>query len=212
MNSTPSRRSAAMASRALGALLAAALFAPACAPSLNLRSDYSPETDFTKLRTFAWLPVTATTGDPRADSPILAGRIRRAAVDDLKSKGYREVAPDQNPDFYVTYQAAIQDRVKVQSSPSYVGGYGWAGYGYRGWAGGRWGGPVGYVGTETTVRQYEQGTLVIDIVDRERDDLIWRGSAQAKLKRDDNRSSAERDEAARDVVRQILKSFPPGAA
>lgn len=193
-------------------VLAAALGAAGCSARVDVTSDYNPETNFSKLHTFAWLPVAHETGDPRADSPILAGRIRRAVVSDLEDKGFRQVRPDEKPDFYVTYQAAIAEKVSVRSSPAYAGGFGYAGYGYRGWAGRPWGGPVGYVGTETTVKQYDQGTLILDVVDRERDDLIWRGSAQAKLQKNDNRTSAERDEATKVVVRDILKDFPPKGA
>lgn len=188
-----------------------AVIVSACTPSIDVRSDFNPETDFSKLKTFAWLPLAKATGDPRADSPILAGRVRRAVVAELTAKGFREVLPDQSPDFYVTYQAAVDQKVSVRSSPTYMGG-GYAGYGYRGWRGRGWGGPVGYAGTETTVKQYDQGTLILDIVDRERDDLIWRGSAQAKLKKSDDRSSAERDEAMKEIVREILAGFPPTGA
>lgn len=185
------------------------LLASACGPSIDVRSDFNPEVDFSKLHTFAWMPVATETGDPRADSPILAGRVRRATVAEMKAKGFREVLPKDSPDFYVTYQAAIDHKMSVRSTPTYVGGVGYAGYGYRGWGGRPWGGPVGYVGNETSVKQYDQGTLIIDVIDRERDDLIWRGSAQAKLRKDDDRSSKERDKAAKEVVHEILEGFPP---
>lgn len=201
-------------SSSLGLLVtAAALLAltAGCGPGINVKSDYNPEVDFTTLRTFAWLPLAAETGDPRADSPILAGRVRRATVAELKAKGFREVLPQNSPDFYVTYQAVIDHKLSVRSTPMYAGGMGmgYAGYGYRGWGGRAWGGPVGYAGTQTSVKQYDKGTLILDVIDRERDDLIWRGSGQAKLKKADKRSSKERDQAAAEAVREILKDFPP---
>jgi len=168
-----------------------------CSPSITVQSDYAPEVDFSALHTFAWLPPAHAPGaDPRVRSSILAGRVRRAAVADLKAKGYVEVAPNAEPDFYVAYRAAVDDKINVRSTPTY--------YGYHGW----WGSPVA-MGSQTTVHQYELGTLIIDIVDRERDDLIWRGSGQAKLRKSDKRSSAERDRDMADAVKAILEDFPP---
>lgn len=169
----------------------------ACAPGLKVQTDYNPSADFSRLQTFAWLPISPPpTGDHRADSAILAGRVRRAVSADLKAKGYREVPADAGPDFYVAYQAAIDQKIDVRSTPAY--------YGYGGW----WGYPVA-MGSTTTVNQYETGTLILDIVDRERDDLIWRGSGQARLRKNDTRTSAERDQAMTETVTAILADFPP---
>lgn len=179
-----------------------AMAGSACSPGIRVVSDYDPDADFSALQTFAWLPVPPPkTGDPRADSAILAGRVRRAAVADLSGKGFREVAPDAKPDFYVFYQAAVDDKIRVQSTPAY--------YGYRGWWG--YGGYPMPMGTHTTVHQYELGTLILDIVDRERDDLIWRGSGQAKMRRNDTRTSSERDRDMKEAVAAIFENFPPTA-
>lgn len=178
-------------------VLAASLLA--CAPSVKVRSDYNPQTDFSALRTFAWLPIPPQrTGDPRADSGLLASRVERATIAELKAKGFQEVGPNAGPDFFVAFQAAVDEKVSVQSTPGY--------YGYRGW----WGSPV-VMSPQTTVHQYEVGTLILDIVDTEGDDLVWRGAGQAKLRRNDDRSSAERDQAVADAVKAILAEFPPSA-
>lgn len=185
---------------AFSTVVALVLALGACSSSITVQSDYNPEVDFSKLRTFAWLPLPAQPGgDPRTQSGILAGRVRRATVADLKAKGFREVAPAAAPDFYVAYQAAIDQRVSVRSTPTH--------FGYHGW----WGPPVA-MGSQTTVHQYELGTLIIDIVDRERDDLIWRGSGQAKMQRNDRRTSSERDRDIAEAVTAILKEFPPSTA
>lgn len=194
--------------QAIVGTLVAVFLVGGCSPSITVVSDHNPEANFSNLHTFAWLPVEhPKTGDPRADSALLGGRVRRAAVANLKAKGFKEVAPNAKPDFYVFYQAAVDDKISVHSTPSY--------YGYGGWWGGGYGPYGGYpmaMGTQTTVNQYEMGTLIIDIVDRERDDLIWRGSGQAKLRKKDTRSSAERDKDMTEAVTAILEGFPPTAS
>lgn len=186
------------------AAMAVMLFVGGCSSGIKVVSDYNPEADFSSLHTFAWLPIPPEpTGDHRADSAILAGRVRRSVVADLKAKGFQEVLPNAKPDFYVAYQAAVDEKISVRSTPTH--------YGYGGWWGG-YGYPMGAMGTQTTVHQYELGTLILDIVDRERDDLIWRGSGQAKMQKNDSRSSAERDKDMQEAVAAILKSFPPATA
>ena len=188
-----------------GAFLAIAVMALAgCSATLKVSSDYNPEVDFKKLRTFAWLPSPpAKDSDPRAASGLLAGRVQRAAIADLTAKGFVNVAPSASPDFYVTYHAAIDKKMSVRSTPTTYGGYGY-GYGYRGW----WA-PMPPMTSGVSVQQYELGTLIIDIVDRERDDLVWRGSGQAKLSKKDRRTSSERDVFVADAVKKILATFPP---
>lgn len=187
----------------IAAILAASLVTAACGSSIKVVSDYNPETDFSTLRTFAWFPEPPKpTGDPRADSGILGGRVRRAVVADLEAKGFREVAPNAKPDFYVAYQAAVDEKISVRSTPAYYGYGGWWGPGYYPMA----------MGSSTSVSQYELGTLILDVVDRERDDLIWRGSGQARLQKNDDRTSAERDKDMTEAVKEILASFPPTAS
>ena len=60
----------------------------------------------------------------------------------------------------------------------------------------------------TTVRQYERGTLVIDIVAPKEQRLVWRGSASARLQR--SADPARREQRIRDAVEEILREFPPG--
>ncbi|MDZ7724375.1 MAG: DUF4136 domain-containing protein [candidate division KSB1 bacterium] len=53
------------------------------------------------------------------------------------------------------------------------------------------------------VRKYKQGTLVIDIVDRRKKELVWQGVGSGILNPNDPQ------EHFLDAVREILKDFPP---
>jgi hypothetical protein len=72
-------------------------------------------------------------------------------------------------------------------------GYGW------GW----W----GFAGTETYVDQYEQGTLILDVIDAGSNKLIWRGSAAARVV--DDKTPEERTRRVNEAVEKILERFPP---
>ncbi len=54
------------------------LLLAACS-SVQVSTDYDPGTDFSVLKSYAWLPRKASTGgDPRLDSTLLNERIRGA--------------------------------------------------------------------------------------------------------------------------------------
>mgnify|MGYP006308901649 CR=1 FL=1 len=53
------------------------------------------------------------------------------------------------------------------------------------------------------VRKYKEGTLVIDIVDRRKKELVWQGVGSGVL------TPHDPQEHFLDAVREILKDFPP---
>jgi hypothetical protein len=89
-----------------------------------------------------------------------------AAVEiEMEKRGYTK---SDNPDLLVNFNAVLQEKTKVTTSPAPMGGY----YGYRRGYYGGWGPSYTYA-TETHVSEYTQGTFNIDIVDARRMQLIW---------------------------------------
>ena len=70
------------------------------------------------------------------------------------------------------------------------------GYGYGYWGG--WG--MSY----TQPYVYEEGTMILDLVDRAKGQLVWRGTLTKALG-----SSRPSDEEVRKAVRKVLIDFPP---
>ena len=174
---------------ALAALLLS--LAPACS-SISVDTDYDPAADFSKLQSYAWMPVVPT-GDPRIDSDLLDGRVRRSVEAELELRGY-EKRGEAEVDFLVTYHAAIESKLDVNTVVSSYP------YGYRG--------HPRAVYTDTIVNEYDLGTLIIDIVSARSKSLIWRGSGQARV----NTSAGtpeERETRIRKAVAAIMKKFPP---
>jgi hypothetical protein len=179
--------------RILAPTLAAACVALlAGCTSFPVETDYDPAVDFATLQTYAWIDGPPKTGDPRLDNDLLARRIRRAIDTQLAAKGYRE-AESGAPDFEVTYLLGVERQVDVQTYvDTYPRGYRW------------------YPGPSqayTTVREYDVGSLVIDVVDPRKKQLIWRGSTEARLQ--DDGTPEERDARANAAVSAILDRFPP---
>lgn len=162
--------------------------------STTVNSDYDHDIDFSRYSTFAWYDHSESQYKPLHPNQIVDTRIHRAIASEFLAKGLKQTAPDK-ADILITYHTSSEQKVDV-----YHSGYGY-GYGY--W-GGYWG-PYGGMPT-TTVSQYDVGTLIIDVIDRGKNDLVWRGMIQKALSQRD--SSEVR---INDYVKRVLKTFPPGS-
>ena len=115
--------------------------------------------DFAQYRTYSWGPADALpVGDPRLDKnshfrDFLEGVVEKR----MAAKGYQATA--DRPDLLIHYHAAVTTRINVNDVDR--------SYGYC--EGGH---------CEPQVSEYEQGTLVIDIVDTKTNRVIWRGWSQ----------------------------------
>ncbi len=174
------------------AVAAAVTISLAGCSGMSIRSDFNPQADFSRYSTYAWLPAPQT-GDPRVDNAILESRIKTAVDETLSAKGYRQVAADQAT-FLVGYHLSIEGRMDATTVNSYYG-YGWGPWYY---------GP-GYQNTQ--VRYYDQGTLLIDIVDAQAKELAWRGTAEAEVRSE--MTPEKRQQRVNEAVTKILQRFPP---
>ena len=184
-----------------GVTAALLAFLAAGCSTMEVQVDYDRDREFSRLRTYDWIPEPRTsTGDPRIDdNTILDKRIRRAVEGELNAKGFRKST--EAPDFWLAYHVTLDQRQSVTTINRYYGygpGWGWD-YGYR---------PHGYrSGRETFVYQYEQGTLLIDIVDPDGRDLMWRGSATDEVSF--SASPAAKEKQINEAIQRMLSDFPP---
>ncbi len=177
----------------LSCVVAAGLVLAACA-SVPVSTDYDPAFDFRPYRSFAWLEEKQPlTGDLRLDNPLLDQRLREAIERTLIARGYKKSGGAA--DFVVGYHLSLTQRYDVSTLQSHYGyGPGWN--------------RVGYGPADTIVTEYEEGTLVIDVVDRAADRLVWRGQAYGRVR--ESTTPEEREQRVNRVVESILADFPPG--
>jgi hypothetical protein len=63
--------------------------------------------------------------------------------------------------------------------------------------------------TTSSLKIFEEGTLILDIIDGPKRQICWRGIARAEINRQN--SAAKRDQRLREAVGELLKKFPPKA-
>lgn len=185
--------------KALPAVLILGLLA-ACS-TVSVSSDYTPETDFAAFKTYKWYHTKLR--DPESlqylGGDIFDQRVRHAINTVLQSKGF-VLVEDGPADFKVNYDVLTEDRQDIRTYNTY-GGYA-PGWGYY---------PYGYGGVGTTTTQvvdYKQGQLIIDVLEPEKNLLVWRGTADGRIPKK-NESPQKREEATFNIVAKILANFPP---
>jgi len=165
---------------------------------MSFTADWDPTFAFEPSKTtWAWLP-NPPDRNSRLDDDILDARIRTTIAQHLASKGMQERTVAE-PDYFVNYDINLQNKMDVYSVNTYYG-YATVGWGWTYYA-------PGPAVTQTTVREYQVGTLLVDFLDPATRRLVWRGTASADLQQnlDQDEKQARLDRA----VTGILADFPP---
>ena len=141
---------------ALVGVLVATTMAAACA-TMRVGTYVARGTDFARYQTFAWGPADALPiGDPRLDNnPIFRDYLQGAVERGLRGRGLLLVPESANPDVLIHFHGAVRQIVDVSAPVQ-----------------GR-----GVEPEEISVIDYDEGTLVLDMVDTRTDQLVWRGWA-----------------------------------
>lgn len=172
----------------LHAILLAALIQGCTTPQVGY--DYDRSASFNRYHTYAWVSSgQEATGDRRLDSSLVDSRIRTAVNAQLRAKGYL-ASLDGRPDFFVTYRAGMKDMMKGAATQRYIGDR-----------------AHGTFTTVSDIQPYNEGTLVIDVVDANTQQLVWQAFVKAEL--DQSLSPEQRDARVNAVVRAMLARFPP---
>jgi hypothetical protein len=183
-----------------------------CAYGQDVHYNYDRGANFASYKTYQWVEVPSAAphvelpgappkfnagGGPFADTrgrvlddQLIRQDVERAVDEQLAQKGLTKV--ETNGDLVVTYHAAIREEKSMN-----LFGSGWGGGG-TGW----WDGSV--QGQTSTV---PVGTLVIDVYDSAKKQLIWRGDASKTidLKKDPDKNYKNLQKA----MAKLFKNYPP---
>jgi hypothetical protein len=165
----------------------------ACSPSLKVSSDYDKSVDFTKYKTFAMYQLQDKSG---AVSQLNQNRIFDAVKKQMIAKGFTE--NDANPDVLVNVVTYLKEKQQVTANTNY---YGYGGY-YRPYA---YGGGMASGTTTYNTYNYHDGTLMVDVVDAAKKQLVWQGVGNKEI----DKPSKDPDKVIPEAVAKIMASFPP---
>jgi Domain of unknown function (DUF4136) len=170
---------------------------------VKVRAEFDKEYDFTKARTFGWHPDGAGEvkllmregGDPEQIRTRWEPTIKDAVEKEMAKRG---LAPGTGgvPDLYLNYYFLSGPNSEAQTRGQFIG------------AVPPWGLPD-FEMTTTSLKIFEQGTLILDLIDGPKRQIVWRGIAEAEVDR--QRTPVEREKRLREAVVELLKKYPPKA-
>ncbi|MGB0402891.1 MAG: DUF4136 domain-containing protein [Salibacteraceae bacterium] len=153
-------------------LLVAITFA-ACS-SVSVVTDYDKTANFGEYKTFNIKPPASVENhvDPERVNKRNISLITENIKTQMLQKGYTESA---DPDLWISFYVKVDTKQEVRTtnygyyggSPYYYGSY----YGY---------GTAGY--TDVSVVDLTEGTLIVDLVDKKQNKLVWQGVAKKTIK------------------------------
>ncbi len=164
-----------------------AMMLSACS-SLDVSNDYDTTYSFSELKTYKWHHRKR---EPKQVKHRAVVKQIDEIIESLLAEKGMIKSDNEKVDFLVNYQAAIDGKLKAQN---YVVTVGYGGYG--GWM---------YGGTGTTITSYDEGTLALDILDAEKNELIYKSIARIDMKEMDY----DRTEMLNHIISSMLNDFPP---
>jgi hypothetical protein len=170
------------------------------AAKIKIQANREKDADFSHIKTYAWLPSPPPTmevapgvmRDPRVIQKELEPWIVGEADRQLATHGWKRV-PGPDADVQIVYYLAHG----AGFNASTIGEY----YQYA----------TGYalvvspfIAPTNYVQVYEEGTLIIDVVEDRR--AIWRGTATTRINREN--SDEKRRQTVEDAVKKLIERLP----
>ena len=148
--------------------------------STQIKVNYNTKADFAKFETYGWLQgYKKIENFNRVENKKLQVKLHDLIDKEISALGY-ELLNEGDPDILVTYYAGVKGEVVVDDQ----------GYSY-----GKW-----YEGSKAI---NQEGILVIDLIDNERQELFWRGTGSGLIDDPDRI-----DQEVAKIIKKIFAKFP----
>lgn len=161
-----------------------ALLLAACASGPTIVANTNPGTDFRAFQTYNFFEPLGTDRAGGVRTP-LSTRLMASMDREMSVRG---LTRSESPDLLIDFTVSAVDRVDVRSTPSHTVHRSHWNRGFNTW-------PT----YSTTVRQYTEGSLIIDLIDPRSNSLVAEGAASSRINNTDFTQ-----QQIDDVVAQIL--------
>jgi len=155
--------------------------------------DFDPDCDFSRFKTYSFVRGIELEKTGVLKDPETRERIKNFIAGGLDPRGLKEVPQDEHHDLVIRYWVALRSKQDVTvdlADPMWMG---WGGYPPY------WNGMWAY-GYETyIIRNYREGTLIVDLIDPTTKQLVWRTFFQQDL--------SDRVKAYANLKKDLAKTF-----
>jgi hypothetical protein len=153
---------------------------------MKVYSDFDRDLSVRKYSTFGWpenRPLE-TKNNPLYYNELNDKRIKNEVGAQLKSNGFQ--LDEVNPQLKIHYHIVLEDRTAINPEP--FGAYG-----------------QDWLNRNVNVREFREGTLIIDLMDSKTNNLVWRGWAVNFLDED---KPDQLEDQFNIAIRKIFEKFP----
>jgi hypothetical protein len=157
--------------------------------SINVKNDFIKDVKHTRFETFDWMSrpqaIVVDSAMPPENRKLLEQKLKKAVNAQLADRGMQQ--DSESPKLLIAYHVGAKAEPNTKE---------W-GYGHR-------------PGSDITVRQYSDGTIILDFVDGRTRELLWRVAA---FDIEDHSPTHEKvEKTINEVVQKMLEKFPFGAS
>jgi hypothetical protein len=163
-------------------------------------TDVDKSVDFNQFRKFAWGESEVNVTHPLYKGDLIEKRVKSVVEKEFEKKGI--VAVNRDPDFFINYTIFTEKKEQIRNTynyPFFYGPFGFFPYSIHYWAGPYY----SMAGNPNQVTTYTEGTLVLDVVDADSKEVVWRGSVKGNV---DNVKTLQKQ--IDKGVKAILKKYP----
>ena len=185
----------AVSRRSLALLAMMACLGGCGSAPLTATLDHDPGLDFSGVRDIAIQPIDRTVVSSASISDMQVARINEALTAELDRRGYRVVGDNAEADLLLAWHLVVEERMDVRSYDTVSVGYTTC------WHCGP--GPS----ADIRVTQYDQGTLIVDLIDPVRLKSVWRSTVASRLRGQDDPQAAV--DLRAEAAAAIFAGFPP---
>jgi len=173
-------------------IAAVALVLNGCASTVM--TDYDSAAVFGNYGSWSFAPAAQNGADSGGYMSLDGSRITNAIEREMKREALRKVDTGE-ADLFVTWQVVTEER--LQRAPGFGLGLGF-GTGNFGWG----------LSTAPPIEKVEEGKLVVELVDTDTRQVVWRASSRRYL--NDDQSAESRRELIDNIVADMFQKYPPG--
>ena len=169
-------------------LVITAILLSACASGPTIVANTNPGTDLSAFKTYNFFQPLGTDRAGGVRTP-LSSRLVSSMNRELISRG---MSLSDTPDLLVDFVVSAEDRIDVRTTPSHTVHRSHWNRGFSTW-------PT----YNTTVRQYTEGSLIIDLIDPATNTLVGEGGAQNRINNTDF-TQQQIDEIVSKIMSELL--------
>ncbi len=183
-------------------ILAAMVFTLGSCVTTKVNVDYDKSVDFSKYKTYSFYGWAKESN--KLLTPFDQERIEKAFAAEFNKRGLKFV--NQGGDLTVALYIATQHKQETTATTTTTGMSGYYGYGGYWGYGPAWGWGPSFASSHTTYNttEYREGTLIIDVFDTQKKQLIWEAVGTKRI----DESSKGKEERIKKVAAAMMKDFP----